>query len=866
MLALLAAVAGAAPIQQNQYTTNLNQQAADNYVRTNITENALTNTGTGYIIGAGITGTLTNGNGGVVVDIMGQLYYPNGPVLTPLLGGLNYPDGGQLIKSTAPGTLLYDGGGPFASSANGGTLSGSVLFVTNQTTLTGDAKYNGAEIVTNAAPAVQSLFNVKSFGAFGDGHFAGGVSTTNISGTCHLGAASANFSASDVGDQIQVICGNTNAQSWFSTIASVISPTVCTLSTVPNILYTNFYFCIYGQHDDSSAIQATINAAWANGGGSIYMPAGVYLIETNFVNTNQNNAQLIIPYFSGAGGGSPQVAIYGDNSFRIWSVPNDNFAPSSNQTSMVEMRTGNNNASTNFFASSLFDARAFNGIAPTAGADMNNSFNTYRGNNCVLAFHDFGIWMPYNGGSCALPLIPMNDSIPGGGVWNVEIAGVVGPSNGDAFSTNAPSLSTNSIGIIAPGSFEGTYGRMDDVYVAGFYDGIESGLINSKRVTINDCINPVNTRLQPNVVADFYDFNVSDSSNVVVAGARASANSIRIHNFSAIQATLVGESGWWTTANQINAVYDPSGAFNTSYCEMELPYTNGGMPIVINEPNTSGTAKGTKGFFWSVESAPGNSRAYATSTKVFNSPMDFNSLYGQSSGAGGGWDYTFSDLLDNGNLSVAGNLSVTGTLSASIAVPIETQLFYNVTNCPIFTNGLGGAYQQSLFKMQGGGDFGEASGGTRGAPYWIWGFQDNAGTPLDNFPAADFVFVPQTPGVANAIPGIVSGYGIGVAFTTNGTVLAYGGFAAYTANNGKSTGLTSIATFPATTTTWTNTTTTSITVYINNASVTGTATSVNGVQIFGTLLGDVTITLKPGDYFSETYTVGTPSAKYMVYP
>lgn len=68
-------------------------------------------------------------------------------------------------------------------------------------------------------------------------------------------------------------------------------------------------------------------------------------------------------------------------------------------------------------------------------------------------------------------------------------------------------------------------------------------------------------------------------------------------------------------------------------------------------------------------------------------------------------------------------------------------------------------------------------------------------------------------------------------------------------------------TFPVSGANWTNTTGRNITVYIDEAGVTGTTTSINGTQIYSALVGDMRLDLQPGEYFSQTYTVGTPSAK-----
>jgi hypothetical protein len=108
--------------------------------------------------------------------------------------------------------------------------------------------------------------------------------------------------------------------------------------------------------------------------------------------------------------------------------------------------------------------------------------------------------------------------------------------------------------------------------------------------------------------------------------------------------------------------------------------------------------------------------------------------------------------------------------------------------------------------------------------------------------------------------GIVGFQGI---YTSNNVVCvgissATNGFATYT----NSAVASSAITFPASDANWTNTFGINITLYIDNSGVTGTTTSKNGQQIFSSLLGDVTLLFKPGDYFSTHYTVGTPTARW----
>ena len=107
---------------------------------------------------------------------------------------------------------------------------------------------------------------------------------------------------------------------------------------------------------------------------------------------------------------------------------------------------------------------------------------------------------------------------------------------------------------------------------------------------------------------------------------------------------------------------------------------------------------------------------------------------------------------------------------------------------------------------------------------------------------------------------VANGYRFGGgAASFDSSVSATNGFVSSASNT---LALTAIS-FPATTVNWTNTFGKNIMLFIDNTGVTGTAAYINGSQIFGSILPiDITIPLQPGEYFSETYTVGTPTAKW----
>jgi len=91
-----------------------------------------------------------------------------------------------------------------------------------------------------------------------------------------------------------------------------------------------------------------------------------------------------------------------------------------------------------------------------------------------------------------------------------------------------------------------------------------------------------------------------------------------------------------------------------------------------------------------------------------------------------------------------------------------------------------------------------------------------------------------------------------------GSITATNGFSSLASNT---LALASI-TFPASAANWTNTFGKTIFVFIDNLGVTGTVVKINGTQVFSGLANDITLPLQSGEYFSETYTVGTPTATW----
>lgn len=100
-----------------------------------------------------------------------------------------------------------------------------------------------------------------------------------------------------------------------------------------------------------------------------------------------------------------------------------------------------------------------------------------------------------------------------------------------------------------------------------------------------------------------------------------------------------------------------------------------------------------------------------------------------------------------------------------------------------------------------------------------------------------------------------------VAFTSFGNLLEAGGY--FTVLSGPTP---TAITFPATTVNWTNPTPNPIVLYVNNAGVPMTSFKVCGTQVFTTGATNCTVMLRPGDYFSQTYASGSPTASYLPFP
>ena len=161
-------------------------------------------------------------------------------------------------------------------------------------------------------------FNVKSFGALGDGNY---VFDGVTNGTTTVTSASANFKQVDVGKTFFGEDGGGTVRCAETTIASVTNSTTAILTLACSGSGASTQFA-YG-HPDTAAIAAADVAVIANGGGNVYFPKGVYLCEPNNV-----------PCISAAGVAS--FGVYGDGSGASTVILTPNSTVSSSHGNFVD--------------------------------------------------------------------------------------------------------------------------------------------------------------------------------------------------------------------------------------------------------------------------------------------------------------------------------------------------------------------------------------------------------------------------------------------------------------------------------------------------------------------------------------------------
>jgi hypothetical protein len=219
------------------------------------------------------------------------------------------------------------------------------------------------------------------------------------------------------------------------------------ISQVVSLQSPFFYVTDYGAKgdgatDDTSAIQRTINAAEAAGGGTVYFPRGIYIVGGALQDTSHSNAQLLLPRITGPAGETITVEFRGE------APPPHNYSvigasPLPDNLSVVK---GTLNSGTG---------------ALLGGRDSSGSFTA-----ALAVIRNLAFQMPADPALTALDL---------SGAAEIDLDNVlVHAGSFDVASIAAQSTST-SYGLRMPGRGNGATSRLGIVTVVGFYNGVEVG-------------------------------------------------------------------------------------------------------------------------------------------------------------------------------------------------------------------------------------------------------------------------------------------------------------------------------------------------------------------------------------------------------
>jgi hypothetical protein len=244
------------------------------------------------------------------------------------------------IGSTNPGYALDVNGTIRATNFSSTNLATDQVFNVKNYSAKGDGiQYTDGTVAagSTAFSSSQAKFTSADIGKviniFQAGTLSNTVTNSNGDGTCSTGAptaftsASGTFAKTDYGKYISIPGAGTAGGTLITTIAAWVSATAVTLTTgcstsvtTATYSYSNINdldttisafvdshdvtlansattavsgsLYVYGT-DDTTAIQSAINALTTNGGGTLYSPVGLYIINGNF-GTNPSS-QIYLP-------------------------------------------------------------------------------------------------------------------------------------------------------------------------------------------------------------------------------------------------------------------------------------------------------------------------------------------------------------------------------------------------------------------------------------------------------------------------------------------------------------------------------------------------------------------------------------------
>lgn len=261
-------------------------------------------TGTGVATSLGVN----IGSSGAPVLFNGALGTPSSGTLTnatglpPTTGISGWPaNSSGVLTNNGSGTLSWGAGSTVASFAE--TLAG----------------IDNTKVVTplRLRQVNKTVYNVEAYGAVHDGvRLADGAIS---SGTDDFTSATAVFTADDVGKVISIAGAGAAGANLRTTISAFVSSTAVTIATNASTTVTD-KLTFYGT-DDTVAIQTTINVAFAAGGGKVYCPNGIYIIDGDLqtdVDGSNPNSQLYFPSNDDRDTFQPNVILEGESNYPLF--------------------------------------------------------------------------------------------------------------------------------------------------------------------------------------------------------------------------------------------------------------------------------------------------------------------------------------------------------------------------------------------------------------------------------------------------------------------------------------------------------------------------------------------------------------------
>lgn len=414
-------------------------------------------------------------------------------------------------------------------------------------------------------------YNLKDYGAFGDAKFAAGAMA--MTNTTAMTVTYGKFTSDDVGSYIGVYGADTNRRTFWTTIASVNSGNQIVLADTPrmafdcpmsgNVLtFDKGTYVVYGKHDDSAAIQTWLNQ-YTNGGGDFYAPHGIYLVMNPPQNTNQNNAQIIVPNWTRYQNNTnqwynapPILNMYGDAAYAPGYASSAGlFNPPQNSTWFVSNLQGNNWTGTNLFGASFIDFRDYD--FPSGHFYGHNNRYYWPSSLVHPIFENVNIMMGYDCNAVALNLIGAYESEAN----RLNVAGgILYPSY------CPPPLGTNGWGIVMPGNYNGAGGDFRNVTIYNFMNGLDMGIIKGDYITFFACSNALTSQFSGGATEarinniQFVDcpiWYIASGLNFDGTGGSPAYGTKPILNVLDYQGTVnqIGVPDWQTN---IFAIYDPS--------------------------------------------------------------------------------------------------------------------------------------------------------------------------------------------------------------------------------------------------------------------------------------------------------------------